>query len=107
MNKEARQADLSAILPNGESFAFWEKDCHYDKVLHVDCGAMSISLAPRTDAPMHAPGPARPVTVERDPSRVRKTAGIPEVPCDYAGQPRGAENLPGPFAAWERVSLQH
>ena len=29
--------DLTAILPNGKSFAFWEKECTYRKTLYVDC----------------------------------------------------------------------
>ena len=29
--------DLSAILPNGKSFAFWEKKREYDRTLYVDC----------------------------------------------------------------------
>ena len=28
--------DLSAILPDGREFAFWEKDCVYDRILYVD-----------------------------------------------------------------------
>ena len=28
--------DLSAILPDGRMFAFWEKDCAYDRILYVD-----------------------------------------------------------------------
>ena len=27
--------DLSAILPEGNSFHFWEKECEYPRVLHV------------------------------------------------------------------------
>lgn len=29
--------DLTAILPDGRSFEFWEEDVIYDRVLHVDC----------------------------------------------------------------------
>ncbi len=28
--------DLSAVLPDGRPFAFWEKECVYDRVLYVD-----------------------------------------------------------------------
>ena len=28
--------DLSAVLPDGNLFAFWEKDCAYDRILYVD-----------------------------------------------------------------------
>lgn len=31
--------DLSAILPDGTSFDFWETDCAYARELHVDCAA--------------------------------------------------------------------
>ena len=29
--------DLTARLPNGNQFSFWEKDCEYVETLHVDC----------------------------------------------------------------------
>ena len=32
--------DLSAILPDGTSFEFWETDCAYTRELHVDCAAL-------------------------------------------------------------------
>ena len=31
--------DLSAILPDGTSFEFWEEDCTYTRELHVNCAA--------------------------------------------------------------------
>ncbi|MCR5249206.1 MAG: right-handed parallel beta-helix repeat-containing protein [Lachnospiraceae bacterium] len=32
-----RQQDLTAILPDGTSFDFWEKECTYDRTLYVSC----------------------------------------------------------------------
>ena len=45
--------DLTAILPNGKSFVFWEKDAIYDRELIVDasaaeCGDGSASKPFRT-----------------------------------------------------------
>lgn len=30
------QIDRSAVLPNGNSFFFWEKECMYSRTLYVD-----------------------------------------------------------------------
>ena len=35
--------DLTAILPDGTSFDFWEKDCTYKRTLHVACGDANAS----------------------------------------------------------------
>ena len=32
-----RNRDLSAILPDGNEYEFWEEDCTYTKTLYVDC----------------------------------------------------------------------
>ena len=32
-----KQDDLTAILPDGNSFDFWEKECTYDRTLYVAC----------------------------------------------------------------------
>jgi hypothetical protein len=37
--------DLTAILPNGQSFDFWEKEPVFDRVLHVDCNHPAASDA--------------------------------------------------------------
>ena len=66
-----------------------------------DRETMRISLKQRTDAPLHAPGPAKPAEVQRDPGKVRSVARLDMVLCDYAGNSRGAETLPGPFSSWE------
>ena len=35
--------DLTAILPDGRSFGFWEEEVIYDRVLHVDCQSPAAS----------------------------------------------------------------
>ena len=35
--------DLTAILPDGRSFAFWEEEGIYDRTLYVDCGNPAAS----------------------------------------------------------------
>ena len=35
--------DLSAVLPDGRPFAFWEKDCAYGRVLYVDGSSAAAS----------------------------------------------------------------
>ena len=35
--------DLTALLPDGTEFEFWEKETVYDRTLYVDCGAPSAS----------------------------------------------------------------
>ena len=35
--------DPSAVLPDGSSFAFWEKECPYDRVLYVDGSSNAAS----------------------------------------------------------------
>ena len=35
--------DLSAVLPDGRPFAFWEKECVYNRVLYVDGGSAAAS----------------------------------------------------------------
>lgn len=35
--------DLTARLPDGRSFDFWEQPCQYDRVLYVDAGAPNAS----------------------------------------------------------------
>ncbi len=37
------QKDLSAILPNGNSFVFWEKECNYSRFLHVNAAHPAAS----------------------------------------------------------------
>ncbi len=32
-----KQEDLTAILPDGTSFDFWEKECSYERTLYVSC----------------------------------------------------------------------
>ncbi len=29
--------DLTAVLPDGKEFEFWEKECTYDRTLYVSC----------------------------------------------------------------------
>ena len=67
----------------------------------LDRETLCISVQQRMDAPLHAPGPARPVRVQRDPGKVRKVSVNEMVLCDYAGNSRAAETLPGPFSCWD------
>ncbi len=34
---EREQKDLTAVLPDGTSFDFWEKECKYERTLYVAC----------------------------------------------------------------------
>ena len=77
---------------NGQAFWFG---------FDFDRDAMKVRLKRRPDAPQHAPGPAKPVVVPRDPARVRKTDVLPEVLCDYYGNRRSLQELPGPFISWD------
>ena len=36
MTMPARNRDLSAILPDGNEYEFWEEDCKYTQTLYVD-----------------------------------------------------------------------
>ncbi|MDW2800760.1 hypothetical protein RZO55_24625 [Clostridium boliviensis] len=35
--------DLTSILPEGTSFAFWEQEQRYEQELHVDCNQAGTS----------------------------------------------------------------
>ena len=90
LNLETWQ-EFNGFDKNGEAFWFG---------FDLDRDTMKVSLKKRTDAPQHAPGPAKPAQVPRDPAQVRKVKSLPEVPCDYAGNKRGPRELPGPFLSW-------
>ena len=32
-----KQGDLTAVLPDGTEFDFWEKECAYERTLYVSC----------------------------------------------------------------------
>ena len=41
MTMPARNRDLSAILPDGNEYEFWEEDCKYAQTLYVDGSQVS------------------------------------------------------------------
>ena len=67
----------------------------------LDRETMTISLKEREDEPMHAPGPAKPAKVQRDPSKIALKDPVPSVSCDFMGEDRIGKVLPGPFVSWE------
>lgn len=67
----------------------------------VDEETGRVRLTERPDSPLHAPGPAKPAQVMRDPSKIKKRAQISCVPCDYAGNEHTGDVLPGPFSSWD------
>ncbi len=89
----------------------WREFCGFDLTgeaawfgFSVEDG--TVSLTERTDAPLHAPGPAVPVEVLRDPAKIGRKKAVPCVPGDFAGNGRAGEVLPVPFSSWDRpVSL--
>ena len=38
-----KNTDLTAILPDGREFEFWEEDCKYTRVLYVDGNSTAAS----------------------------------------------------------------
>ena len=102
---------LRVMFPEPElclNLETWQEFCGFDKTgtyawfaFDFDPETMAFTVAQRGDAPLHAPGPARPVEVLRDPAKVGQRKTLSFVPGDIAGAKRGAKSLPGPFAAWE------
>ncbi len=90
----------------------WREFCGFDLTgeaawfgFELDPDSLQIRLAERPDAPLHAPGPAKTVEVQRDPSAVQKRKALSFVPGDYRGHAHGEEVLPGPFEVWENGAL--
>ena len=86
----------------------WQEFCGFDRdgnfawfAFDLDPEQMTITLRQRSDAPLHAPGPARPVCVMRDPSRIHLCDSLSFVSGDIAGKERRDRSLPGPFQFWE------
>lgn len=86
----------------------WQEFCGFDKKgtyawfgFEFDPEKKCLRARKRDDAPLHAPGPAKKVEVLRDPGKIAKTKTLPFVPGDYAGAPRGARTLPGPFRSFD------
>ena len=51
MNTEKR--DLTAVLPDGRDFEFWETDCTFSRTLFVDC--QNPAASDENDGSEHAP----------------------------------------------------
>ena len=90
----------------------WQEFCGFDRKgdyawfgFAFDPESMSIRLCERSDGPVHAPGPARPVHVLRDPGKIRQREVPSVVPCDFEGKPRRKKALPGPFPSWKNEIL--
>ena len=86
----------------------WQEFCGFDRdgsfawfAFDLDPEQMIVTLRQRSDAPLHAPGPARPVCVLRDPSRIQPRDSLSFVSGDIAGKERRDLSLPGPFPSWE------
>ena len=86
----------------------WQEFCGFDRdgsfawfAFDLDPEQMTVTLRQRSDAPLHAPGPARPVCVLRDPSRIQPRDSLSFVSGDIAGKERRDLSLPGPFPSWE------
>ncbi len=84
----------------------WREFCGYDLTgnsawfgFRLEDG--KLSLEERKDSPVHAPGPAKPVQVLRDPSKIRKRKQVSCVPADITGRRHTGKVLPGPFSSWE------
>ena len=84
----------------------WKEFCGFDKTsdsawfgFEVKDG--KVHLTERRDSPLHAPGPAKPARVMRDPAKISKRSPVPCVPCDFVGNEHTGNVLPGPFSSWD------
>ena len=85
-----------------QEFFGFDKDGSYAWfAFDFDPDTFSFELKQRGDAPRHAPGPARPVQVLRNPSKIRPCDSISFVSGDITGKERQDQSLPGPFPAWD------
>ena len=92
----------------------WRDFCGFDLQgqngwfdIELDEAAGTLTLRGGGDDPFGLPAQLKRLALIRDPAQVRPVPGEAGVAADMLGRSRGAESLPGPFAAWtEPVSLK-